>query len=334
MNSTDKLCVACGIERERKYFVGVQVICNECKLNPDLKYEIVCNTCEEKKGNDMFYKGRAKCKECVLKSGRVKPKTCIACNQEKESPLFRRSQPICIDCEANKDVEYKKTCEECNTIKSSKLFRTNRKKCMDCEKADGRNYRRVTDKAAIWAQNNPEKMSQLQHNSYEKNKTEIRAKQSQRYHEDAEYKAIKNYRISLCRLLSDDTAKRNMRMKINREQYIEWLNFRFEEDMNMENHVKLWQVDHVLPLNILSTKSIQNLSFEDEDLECVFIWYNTMPVYSEKNMKKNKYLDKEQLIKHIIAVKKFLKKNTKLGITTDDHFITYKRIVQQILDDK
>lgn len=254
-------------------------------------------------------------------------KLCITCDETKSTTFFRRCQLVCKECELT-GVDYDKICRECEQEKSVKLFRINRKLCIECEQSSGRNYRKNTTKAAEWVENNRDRMSELQHNYYETNKQKIRTNESERLKDDPEFRMIKSYRKTISSLLHGKSSF-NKRLNINYEHYVLWMKFRFNEDMNMANYVELWQIDHVLPLDIIKTKNIGDVEL-DENLECIFLWFNTMPVLCSHNMKKNKYLDLEQLSNHITMVELFMEK---YNVPTDDVIIdTYKTIVQNFLD--
>lgn len=254
-----------------------------------------------------------------------KPKICISCNETKTTNFFKRGQPICKDCE-NDGVIYDKLCKNCDNYKPSNTFRVNRKNCTDCERAFGREYRKNTTKAAEWVENNREKMSKLQHTHYETNKSKIREAEANRLKTDPFFRKIKSYRSTICSLLHNETQF-NKQLNISRDNYVKWMSFRFENNMSIDNYVEIWQVDHVLPLNMIKTKNIDNIEIS-EDLSSLFLWFNTMPVLCAHNMKKNKYLDKEQLSNHIVMIDEFINENT--HISTKE-LSAYKDIVQKIL---
>jgi len=93
--------------------------------------------------------------------------------------------------ETNKKIITKK-CVKCPNTKPLSEFRGNRSKCKECEREDGRNYRRSNNKAKIWAQNNKERMKELQSEWHQNNKEKINAKYNERYSNDPEFKIKKN----------------------------------------------------------------------------------------------------------------------------------------------
>jgi len=337
----ERKCIACGEIKSGGKFWRHQVACIECQEG-NVDYEAECPECHEMRKKDEFVTVNV-CKFCynrhvrenVIKKNETTMIECAGCKEEKSKPSFRRGQIVCQECEKDPTISYEKECIECKETKSNKMFRLNRKKCMDCERADGRDYRRTTDKAEKWAENNREKMSQLQHKHYESHKTEIRQAEKTRLETDPHFRMIKNYRLTICTLISG-TTKSCGKLAISRDAYLKWFEFCFEEGMTVDNHVEVWQVDHVIALDCLKTKKVGSIEFEDAtNLSCLLEWYNTMPVLCKDNMKKNKYHDSEKLTVHFRKVKAFIKTNkTPLKLKMSDNWNTYKSIVRTVLDTK
>lgn len=275
-------------------------------------------------------------------------KICGGCGLIKEKKEFRRGLPSCKECEEN-EVEHQKTCsnkEKCVSkpaTKSSTLFRKKRGECVDCEHADGRNNQKATGRSKKWAEKNPVRMAELQHNFYENRKPEIRAKERLRMANDPNYNAVKNYRTSVSSFITEKT-KTNKRLVINRIDYGSWLQYCFDfdkeencADLDISNYGKDWQIDHVLPLNIFLNKVFGEMTFNETDnFEYLFIWFNTHPLPTKSNQSKNKYVDKTYIAKHFIMLKKFLKKNKdiKEKCHVTDNFIQYNKLIQLVLDNK
>lgn len=253
------------------------------------------------------------------------PKKCDACYETKTTNFFKRGCPICKECQDNK-VTYDITCRDCEEQKPNTGFRLNRKTCIECERSSGRNYRKTTTKAAEWVENNRERMSELQHNHYEINKEKIRMVEKERLKNDPLFRLIKSYRKTVSCLIHGKSSF-NKKLDINYNNYKLWMQFRFDDDMKMSNYTDIWEVDHVLPLDMLKTKKINGINIE-ENLDCLFLWFNTMPVLCSHNMKKNKYLDTEQLTTHMKMIDLFLDNHE----VSTDNFTTYKIIVHKLLN--
>jgi hypothetical protein len=327
-------CTVCNVEKSVKDdFRRGQKVCKECELDDSITYTKECNTCEKEKDITLFYNNRAKCKECCNAKTRVanKLKECIGCGEEKEGSEFRRGQNACKKCESDPNIMYEKECTVCKEYHPRDEFRLNRKKCIHCERADGRIYGKTTDKRKEWVNNNREKMSGLQHESYEKNKVEIRAKESERYHNDPQFRAIKLYRSNLRSLVKETSTNANPLLCLNHVAYREWIESRFTEEMSFDNYGLMWEIDHVLPLNVLKTKKIGVKELEGE-LKFIYAWYNTVPKICYENMVKNKTLpSKDVITDHLVGIEEFLeifKKAAKIKLNTD--FYVYKRCLEYL----
>lgn len=257
----------------------------------------------------------------------AKKLSCVACG-EIDSPK-RRSQSICISCENDPNVVYDKKCISCGETTSSLNFRHNRKKCLDCERSHGRQYRKQTTKAIEWTENNKSKMKELQHRNYEANKKTIRARETYRLQTDDHFRMIKAYRGSICRLLN---GKINSYKKLNitRYQYLAWMEFCFDKEMTLENHGDFWQIDHIIPLDVLKAKCVNEVSVRSR---CIIEWYNTAPVKKDFNEKKNKRLNLDQLASHMKITKKFIKLYAdELGIDmSNNYYRKYKKVAKKLL---
>lgn len=179
-----------------------------------------------------------------------------------------------------------KECKKCKKNKDLINFRKNRRSCKDCEREYGRKYRRENpEKSKNWVKNNSEKMQFLQHKWYINNKEKINGKFRDRYKSDIIFKKIKNYRTALNHIIGGK-QKTNKYIKCSKKHLLNWIEFCFTDNMSFKNYGKIWVVDHVIPLN-------ENIEFDI--LSC---WYNIMPVLNKYNLKKNKYIDPKQLLKH------------------------------------
>jgi hypothetical protein len=262
-----------------------------------------------------------------------KEKECIACEETKPNSEYRRGQPVCKECENDPDVHYEKRCRDCNDMKSNDLFRKNRKMCLDCERSFGREYRQTTTKAKDWAEENKERMTELQSQWYEKNKKKIRQKESTRLKEDKQFRVIKSYRISISQMMRGE-IKRNKGLGLSRCNYVIWLEFCFRDDMSLENHHEVWYIDHVLPLDLLldtcKTKCVGIVRDNSDSQKLLFSWYNTYPLDKGTNRIKSNNVDAKTLYKHLRKLRKFLKANKK---EKDELYYSYVKLVRQIIEE-
>lgn len=131
---------------------------------------------------------------------------------------------------------------------------------------------------------------------YEKNK-KIKLLKSKFYNEkreseDPEYKLRRRLRsrltTALKKYLKVPFKERNINLLIgcSLAELRKYLESQFKDDMNWNNHGKLWHIDHIKPCRLF------NLSDIEEQRRC-FNYRNLQPLYAQENLKKNgKYTEK------------------------------------------
>ena len=67
----------------------------------------------------------------------------------------------------------------------------------------------------------------------------------------------------------------------------------FETETSIADHGKIWTIDHVIPIKDIN----------EENRKHILSWYNIMPVTKKNNLKKNKYIDLEQIKRHLQVIK-------------------------------
>lgn len=323
--SDRKTCEECEEVLEKKMFRTRSKVCKTCEEDPS--HDKVCSTC-----NETYPQKQMNGNVCTFcRKGNWK--TCTSCQKHMTTLHFRRGQTICKECENSGSIG-KKKCTVCDIIKPTSDFRRNRGDCVDCERRSGRNYRRTTTKAKEWAAENKERMTELSKGWYQDNKEYIREKERTRFAEDPIFKNIKLYRIRLGELMRDEITW-NDKLRTDLGDYREWLSDRFSEDMNLENYGAVWQVDHVLPLDLFYKKSEYEWCWsllEGEKAtpeELLFSWYNTQPLTKEQNRNKGNTVTLASTINHLTNLKKFMKDNGRAKTRT---YNAYIRVLQAVVD--
>jgi hypothetical protein len=231
---------------------------------------------------------------------------CQKCKKDKGDD-FRKKRTVCRECDNESAREYRKSLKErekpdsiiCNVCGLEKTeFRINRKKCLDCEREHGRKYRKETDTAKIWVENNREKMSQMQHEWYEKEKKTIREKRNQRMKDDPLFNLGIKHRTALRNFIRNN-LKTSKYVNCDSEQFCKWIQFQFTDEMNWDNYNKQWVLDHVVPIDTFLTEKYSS--------EIVFHWVNVQPISKKDNLVKNKYIDTNQCLEHLENIRLYSK---------------------------
>lgn len=99
-----------------------------------------------------------------------------------------------------------------------------------------------------------------------------------------------------------------------------WIEFRFTSDMNWDNLGKVWQIDHILPIN--------SFDFSNEtDKYICFHWTNLQPLNSTENRQKSDKLILHYYYNNIVNINRFNKKHTEyLGYQIVNESLQWLRI--------
>jgi hypothetical protein len=293
-----------------------------------------CNICEIEQDEANFYKLRAQCKDCLNKkrSEEYKQKSdakdalqdtmkmCSCCEKEFPASSFKVNTSQCNDCRNEKKRAQRakkrppkpvpvnpdnKICKYCEKELEPDMFRHNRQKCKDCEKKDGRDYRQSDigkTKAQTWAQENEERMAELQAKWFQENKEKINAKIRERLQTDIQFKLRRTVRNRIKYGLETKDVQKTQRtleyVGCTIDDLMKWLSFCFTEDMTWENRSTYWHIDHVIPVNKFDMEN-------EQDVELCFSWFNLMPLPAKENQKKHDKIIRLQIIKHLENLENF-----------------------------
>jgi hypothetical protein len=225
-------------------------------------------------------------------------KVCTKCKLEKPLNDFynqkngkngkRSSCKIC----SNKDnlSRYDKS----NSLKS---YYKNKDKILENQRLK---YAEDSSKKKIYVKNNKEeiyrKNSEYHKKWYKNNKDKKLLKNKlyiqKRESEDIEFKLKLKLRSRLTMALKNYVNRpfkeRNIQILIgcSLEELKLHLEKQFKEDMNWNNHGKVWHIDHIKPCSLF------NLIEVEEQRKC-FNYSNLQPLYAQENLKKNNKYETE-----------------------------------------
>ena len=192
-----------------------------------------------------------------------------------------------------------KTCRICKKTKDISEFRKNRGECVDCERGEGRKYRQDNKEIAKkWTEDHKEQHDKLKSDWAKSHREHINKKHYDRYTTDEDYRKVVLYRKRVQEFLGNRRKTTCELLDCDEDTFRKWISFCFKENMTVENYGDVWVGDHVIPINE-----------EKEEFETIAKWFNIMPVDKKYNLKKNKYIDKEQLKTHLSNLEKFCDEN-------------------------
>lgn len=228
--------------------------------------------------------GYSKCKNCVKAEQREQNKI------DKEKEFKSRTD--------SEFIKATKCCVRCGKDKSAYLFRINRNHCNDCEKERGRIYNAEHPEIRQrWVDNHPERMCQLQAEWYQKNKIHVQNKYTSRYESDKCFRLKQARRRTLLTHIAKIKSTENyLGAKIDR--VADWLESNFTPEMNWQNHGKLWDIDHVIPISRFDLN-------DPKQVDLCFNWKNLNPLDSKANLSKKDHIDHDQVQNHIVKLKDY-----------------------------
>ena len=223
-------------------------------------------------------------------------KTCTLCNIEKDIELFSNDsrqkdgkRPNCKLCKSIVDKKYRESNKEKISNNSKEYYQLNKEELKDKSKLwYEQNFERAKENKAKYYQENRSKMDLAKKVWHEKNKDKMKEWTNEymknRYRTDLDYriKSIMNKRIrDYVRSKTNPTLEF---LGCSIEDFKEWIEYQFDENMNWDNMGTYWSFDHVKPC-----KSF-DFSKETEILDC-YNWTNLRPLKATENSSKGAKVD-------------------------------------------
>jgi hypothetical protein len=214
-------------------------------------------------------------------------KTCIRCKEDKECPYGRR---ICKECQ--------------------RLF---------CREYKAKNREKIAEYNRKYKAEHKEEISDYNQKYNKENREAIQTRQTIQHRErrqiDYNYKKTLALRKSLQNIMNN-RIKYSKILDCSRDTLIEWLQFNFAEDMNMDNYRELWCLDHVMPCSIFDFEKNK-----EDEIRC-FHWSNLRPLYVNENARRQNRVTREEIEVHEKKIKNFvdIKKEETLSLIHYDKF--------------
>jgi hypothetical protein len=148
-----------------------------------------------------------------------------------------------------------------------------------------------------------------------RNREEVKAHKKQK---QKEYLPIRKQRIAERRKTDlDFQIKEVLRSKIHKflkaqptsyvnlircdlEFFKKWIEFRFDDNMTWKNFGKVWQIDHIIPINSFDMSN-------PNDIQICFHWTNLQPLGSYENRQKSDKIIPHYYFNNIVNVFRFCK---------------------------
>lgn len=161
-----------------------------------------------------------------------------------------------------------------------------------------RNKERANALSREWKLGNKERVSEYNKN-YDLENREVIQKRSTAYH-TARVKTDPNFKLAKMLRSRYHAVLKNGRLDESSleilgcsvDNFKQWLEFRFHDDMTFANHGKVWDLDHVIPIAKFE------LHGNEEEIRKCFHWTNFQPLHGTVNKSKNCRVTSEEIQHH------------------------------------
>ena len=115
---------------------------------------------------------------------------------------------------------------------------------------------------------------------------------------DLQFQLREVLRSKIHKFLKSQPTSYAERIGCSLDTFMKWIEFRFDTTMNWDNFGKVWQIDHILPLNSF------DMTNPTHTLIC-FHWSNLQPLSSYENRQKSDKIQLHQYFNNVINVFRF-----------------------------
>lgn len=211
-----------------------------------------------------------------------------------------------------------KACSKCEKVRPISDFapikNTNRYRssCRPCDREKCREYKaRNREKVAaynkVYKSVHKDEISVYNHEYNKEHREEITARQTRTRRErratDPNFYQATHLRTKLCDAIRygiDDDDDLIVLLGCELDDFLDWIEYQFDENMTMDNYGKYWTLDHVNPCSNFDLTKLEN------QVIC-FNWSNIRPIEKIQNQKKNNKVDIDEINLHRQVAKKFAK---------------------------
>jgi hypothetical protein len=201
-------------------------------------------------------------------------KKCNKCKVEKPLTEFHKNK-------SRKDGLQLK-CKICGKIYDKRYNSENKEKInLYNKKYYYNNQEYFYENVRIWDKENKEKKHQYYLDNIEKKRKQNREWVIYNYHNNSQFKLKILLRSRISQSIKDKTNSSIDLLGCDIETYYNYLESQFTKDMTWENHGRVWEIDHITPLN--------TFNLEDGNEQCqAFNYKNTRPLSITENRSRPK----------------------------------------------
>lgn len=220
---------------------------------------------------------------------------CSNCEIAKSSTEFYTKGKICRDCNNSKRRDKYKYNEEYRQtqIKSATAFK-HKKSIARQQKIQEEQLKIGIENKRCKYCNEIKNIDRFRHNR-------LKCKDCERDEPVEKFKRYIRTRIYNCLRYKNKTKHSIEYLGCSSDDYFKWI-FNYNSEYNLDNHGKLWHIDHVIPLSKFDLDNVNEQML-------AFNWRNTMPLSSSENLSKNNKILPEQITEHYNKIIQFHNNN-------------------------
>jgi hypothetical protein len=221
---------------------------------------------------------------CDTKPENVAYKICSLCKENKDIDDFYKNRSICKICNNNnRRLRYKNNEEHRKKlIKMASDFK--HEKVIEKQKIKEEEQKRIGLENKQCKYCNVIKCN----NRFRHNR--LKCRDCERDEPSEKFKRYIRTRIYNCLRNKNKNNSSLDYLGCSSDDYFKWI-FNYNNNCVLENHGKVWHVDHVIPISKF------DLNNQEEQL-LAFNWRNTMPLSCKENLSKNNKIITEQIDLH------------------------------------
>jgi hypothetical protein len=170
---------------------------------------------------------------------------------------------ICKNCHKNKNIQYLKDNPEIRKSIRARYNKSHKEQILE--------YARNYDSKAV------------QKKFYEKNKEKIFASKKERRKKDPNFKLLENLRKRVYDYIKNSDSRSIEYLGCDVNFYKQYLELRFDSNMNWGNYGQYWEIDHITPLFTFDFTNLLNV-------KKAFNYQNTRPLSITDNRSRPKSL--------------------------------------------
>lgn len=255
-------------------------------------------------------------------------KKCNACKLEKY---------VKIDFPKNGE-KYRSICKSCHCNKQKERYNKNKEDVLEKRKDFYNvNKEKIIEQNKKYRQENKEKICLQKKMYYQKNRDIILEKVKEdeykekrnillkeRRKNDKSFAMINAYRARLNEVLHKQKKNTYIHyLNCKRNEFINWIEFQFDNNFKWETYGNEWVIDHVIPIKFF------NLHNEIDKYMC-FSWFNLRPCKTKENLQKSDKIVLDIVKIHQIKINNY----KKINLWYQTHIEIYEWLREKLRDGK